>query len=119
MNESGRPDKLLRTMLASIGLQRYADARAAFRGGLDDLAELSAAGYRLVMSQVAYILLVVMVRKEREKRFCDKSGKVLCVIEQMKPWRFGRFVRGGYYTLELPGGSLQGRVHLGDELIFN
>ena len=50
--------------------------------------------------------------------FCDKSGKVLYVKENMKPWRFGRFVRGSYYTLELAGGSLQGQVHAGDELVF-
>ncbi|MBR4592868.1 MAG: DUF192 domain-containing protein [Elusimicrobiaceae bacterium] len=50
--------------------------------------------------------------------FCDKKGKVLYIKEQMKPWQWGRFVRGSYYTLELPGGSLQGRVHPGDELLF-
>lgn len=50
--------------------------------------------------------------------FCDKSGRVLYVKEQMKPWRFGRFVRGSYYTLELAGGSLKGSVHPGDELLF-
>ena len=50
--------------------------------------------------------------------FCDKTGKVLYVKEQMKPWRWGRFVRGGYYTLELLGGTLAGRVRVGDELIF-
>ncbi len=50
--------------------------------------------------------------------FCDKAGKVLYVKEQMKPWRWGRFVRGSHYTLELPGGSLQGRVRVGDELLF-
>lgn len=50
--------------------------------------------------------------------FCDKSGRVLYVKENMKPWRLGRFVRGGYYTLELPGASLNGRVHPGDELLF-
>ena len=50
--------------------------------------------------------------------FCDKNGRVLYVKENMKPWRFGRFVRGSYYTLELPGGSLQGQVHPGDELVF-
>ena len=50
--------------------------------------------------------------------FCDKSGKVLYVKENMKPWRFGRFVWGGYYTLELAGGSLKGRVRPGDELVF-
>jgi len=50
--------------------------------------------------------------------FCDKTGKVLYVKEQMKPWRLGRFVPGSYWTLELPGGSLQGRVVKGDELLF-
>ena len=50
--------------------------------------------------------------------FCDKTGKVLFVQENMKPWRWGRFVRGGHYTLELPGGSLGGRVRAGDEIIF-
>ena len=50
--------------------------------------------------------------------FCDKNGRVLYVKENMKPWRFGRFVRGSYYTLELPGGSLQGQVNPGDELVF-
>ena len=50
--------------------------------------------------------------------FCDKSGRVLYVKENMKPWRFGRFVRGSYYTLELPGGSLKARVRPGDQLIF-
>lgn len=50
--------------------------------------------------------------------FCDKTGRVLYVKENMKPWRFGKYVRGGYYTLELPGGSLKGRVRPGDELVF-
>lgn len=50
--------------------------------------------------------------------FFDKSGSVLYVKENMKPWRFGRFVRGSRYTLELPGGTLGGRVQKGDELIL-
>lgn len=50
--------------------------------------------------------------------FCDRSGRVLYVKENMKPWRFGRFVRGAYYTLELPGGSIKGTIHPGDELVF-
>lgn len=37
----------------------------------------------------------------------------------MKPWRFGRFVRGARYTLELPGGSLAGRVKKGDEVVLS
>lgn len=51
--------------------------------------------------------------------FFDKNGLVLYVAEQMKPWRFGRFVRGSCYTLELPGGSLGGRVKKGDEVILS
>lgn len=51
--------------------------------------------------------------------FVDKNGTVLYVAEKMKPWRFGRFVRGSRRTLELAGGSLNGRVHKGDELIFD
>ncbi len=51
--------------------------------------------------------------------FFDKNGLVLYVAEQMKPWRFGRFVRGSRYTLELPGGSLGGRVKKGDEVILS
>ncbi len=51
--------------------------------------------------------------------FFDKNGFVLYVAEQMKPWRFGRFVRGARYTLELPGGSLAGRVQKGDEVILS
>ena len=50
--------------------------------------------------------------------FLDKEGTVLYVKEQMKPWRWGRFVRGSRYTLELPGGTLAGRVHKGDVLVF-
>jgi len=50
--------------------------------------------------------------------FFDKNGFVLYVKENMKPWRFGRFVRGSRYTLELPGGTLGGRVQKGDELVL-
>ena len=51
--------------------------------------------------------------------FFDKNGNVLFVQEQMKPWRFGRYVGGSRYTLELPGGTLAGRVQKGDKLIFS
>ncbi len=51
--------------------------------------------------------------------FVDKTGTVLYVKENMKPWRFGRFVRGSRRTLELAGGTLAGRVQIGDKLILN
>ncbi len=50
--------------------------------------------------------------------FCDKTGKVLYVREHMQPWRWGKFVHKSRYTLELPGGTLAGRVKEGDELVF-
>ena len=48
--------------------------------------------------------------------FCNKEGEVLYVAEQMKPWRFGKFVCGARWTLEFTGGSLAGRVKAGDKL---
>lgn len=50
--------------------------------------------------------------------FFDRQGNVLYVVENMKPWRFGRFVRGSRYTLEFMGGTLAGRVQVGDQLIL-
>ena len=50
--------------------------------------------------------------------FCDKNGIVLYVVENMKPWRFSRFVRGAKYTLEFTSGSLAGRVQKGDRILF-
>jgi hypothetical protein len=48
--------------------------------------------------------------------FCSKDGEVLYIIEQMKPWRFGKFVCGARWTLEFNGGSLAGKVKVGDKL---
>ena len=76
-----------------------------------------AAGKGLLLSPCPQIHTCFM-RFDIDAVFCDKSGRVLYVKENMRPWRFGRFVRGSYYTLELPGGSLQGQVKVGDELIF-
>ena len=56
------------------------------------------------------------MRFARDAVFFDKNGRVLYVAEQMKPWRFSRFVRGSRYTLELAGGTLAGRVKSGDEV---
>jgi len=48
--------------------------------------------------------------------FCSREGEVLYVAEQIKPWRLGKFVRGAWWTLEFNGGSLAGRVKVGDKL---
>ena len=51
--------------------------------------------------------------------FLDKQNCVVAVLENLKPWRMSRFYRSSRRTLELPGGCLQGRVQVGDELIFD
>ena len=51
--------------------------------------------------------------------FLDAQNRVVAVAEQVKPWRMSKFYSAARRTLELPGGSLQGRVQAGDELIFN
>ena len=51
--------------------------------------------------------------------FLDAHNRVVAVLEELKPWRMSKFYRASRRTLELPGGTLQGRVHVGDELIFN
>ena len=51
--------------------------------------------------------------------FLDAHNRVVTVVENIKPWRMSKFYSSARRTLELPGGSLQGRVQMGDELIFN
>lgn len=51
--------------------------------------------------------------------FLDKKNQVVAVLENLRPWRMSKFYRNSRRTLELPGGCLQGRVQVGDELIFN
>lgn len=50
--------------------------------------------------------------------FCSADGTVLHVVENMKPWRFSKFVRGARYTLEFTGDTLKGRVQPGDKILF-
>lgn len=51
--------------------------------------------------------------------FLDAQNYVVEVVEDLKPWRMSKFYAKARRTLELPGGSLKGRVHKGDKLIFN
>lgn len=50
--------------------------------------------------------------------FVDKDGQVQYVLENLKPWRMSPIVYRASQTLELPGGSLQGRVKIGDKIYF-
>ena len=50
--------------------------------------------------------------------FLDKDNRVIAVLENLKPWRMSKFYTRARRTLELPGGTLQGRVRAGDELVF-
>lgn len=49
--------------------------------------------------------------------FLSRDLHVKHVIENMQPWKISKFVRGSYMVVELPGGSLQGRVHVLDKLV--
>lgn len=51
--------------------------------------------------------------------FLDVHNRVVAAVENMKPWRMSKFYPSARRTLELPGGTLQGRVQAGDELIFD
>jgi uncharacterized membrane protein (UPF0127 family) len=50
--------------------------------------------------------------------FIDSAGKVVHMIEQMKPWRFSPVVKKAAAVLEITGGSIatQG-IKLGDQII--
>ena len=58
------------------------------------------------------------MRFELDALFCAPDGTVLHVVESMKPWRLSKFVRGARYTLEFAGGTLKGRVQVGDKILF-
>ncbi len=50
--------------------------------------------------------------------FCDRSGHVKHVVEQMSPGRVSRVVLTARYAIEMRGGSLQGGVKVGDRIRF-
>lgn len=59
------------------------------------------------------------MRFEIDVLFLDKDNCVVAVSEKLKPWRMSKFYARARRTLELPGGSLQGRIGVGDKLNFN
>lgn len=50
--------------------------------------------------------------------FLDKDGKVVYVMENLKPWRISPIVYRASQTLELPAGTLQGKVSVGQQVRF-
>ena len=48
--------------------------------------------------------------------FLDKDLQVLHIIENMKPWRISPLFLKARYTVELPAGTLRGRVKKGEIL---
>ena len=50
--------------------------------------------------------------------FLDREGNVLYVIENLKPWRLSPIIYRATQTLEMPAGTLQGRVKTGTRLRF-
>ena len=50
--------------------------------------------------------------------FLAEDGTVLYVMENLKPWRLSPIVGRAVQTLEMPAGTLQGRVKVGDRVSF-
>lgn len=50
--------------------------------------------------------------------FLGEGGRVLRVLENLKPWRFSPWVPGARGVLELPAGRCAGRLSEGDILEF-
>lgn len=50
--------------------------------------------------------------------FLAEDGTILYVIEDLKPWRLSPIVRRAVQTLEMPAGTLQGRVKVGQRVDF-
>ena len=51
--------------------------------------------------------------------FLDKDLKVVHVIENMPPWRISPLLLNARYTVELPSGTLKGRVKTGETLALS
>lgn len=50
--------------------------------------------------------------------FLSSDNTVLYVLENFKPWRLSPIVCGAAKTLEMPSGTLRGRVQKGDRVEF-
>lgn len=50
--------------------------------------------------------------------FLTKEGEVVYVMENLRPWRLSPIIRRATQTLEMPGGTLKGRVKQGDRIYF-
>ncbi len=50
--------------------------------------------------------------------FLAEDGTVLYVKENMKPWRMSPFFSHAVQTLEMPAGTLKGRVKIGQRVDF-
>ena len=51
--------------------------------------------------------------------FVDKEDTVVYVLENLKPWRLSPIIYRAAKTLEMPAGTLQGRVKIGEKIYFN
>jgi len=48
----------------------------------------------------------------------SRDGVVLRIVEDLRPWRFGPFVRGARWTIELPAGTIRETgTHVGDQIV--
>ncbi|MES2464537.1 MAG: DUF192 domain-containing protein [Armatimonadota bacterium] len=50
--------------------------------------------------------------------YCDRNGRVLRVVENLRPNRFGPRASGAYMTWEMRSGGFSGCIHEGQRLIL-
>ncbi len=63
-------------------------------------------GYGLLFIHENWIHMFFM-RIPLDVLHLDDSGRVIRILESIRPWRVGPFVRHGTYVLELPAGSVE------------
>ncbi len=74
-------------------------------------------GTALLLSPCSQIHTCFM-RFNLDVLFLDKDGIVLYVMENLKPWRISPIIWRASGTLELPAGTLQGRIKQGQKVRF-
>ncbi len=50
--------------------------------------------------------------------FIDKDDTVQYILENLKPWRLSPIIYRAAKTLEMPAGTLKGRVKIGNKIYF-
>jgi len=75
------------------------------------------AGEGLLIEKCASIHMFFM-RFPIDAVFIDKTGRVVHILRDFKPWRISKIVPYASAVLELPAGTVGDKVHKDDMIIF-